>query len=91
MVVVNASKVKLTGRKWQQKVYQWYTGYSGGIKEMTAEKVLTKHPDRLIEWGVHGMLPRGHVGSKWRKRLRVFAGAEHDHAAQKPEPMTISR
>ena len=85
VVVINAEKVKLTGKKWSDKIYHRYTGFSNGIKSLTAEKMKEKHPDWLIEWAVSGMLPKGHVGDKWRKRLRIFTGPEHTHQAQKPE------
>lgn len=89
VVVVNASKIVLTGRKWSEKLYHWHTGYPGGVKTLTAQEMLDKHPERLIESAVHGMLPKGHVGRLWMKRLRIFAGAEHPHTAQKPEPVKL--
>src|SRR5690606_9292388 len=90
VVVVNADKVALTGKKWQQKFYKWYTGYVGGVKEISAEDLREKHPERLIQWAVEGMLPNNHVGRRWKKRLRIFAGPEHPHQAQKPEPVKIT-
>ena len=89
VIVVNADRVKLTGRKLQQKKYQWHTGYMGGIKEMTAERMLQKHPERVIEAAVKGMLPRGPLGRKMLKKLKVYAGAEHPHAAQQPETLEV--
>ena len=89
VIVVNADRVRLTGRKLQQKKYQWHTGYMGGIKEMTAERMLQKHPERLVEAAVKGMLPRGPLGRKMLKKLRVYAGGEHPHAAQQPETLEV--
>lgn len=89
VVVVNASKVKLTGKKLQDKVYYWHTHYPAGIKKMTAAQLLNKHPERVIRWAVYGMLPKGHVGRTWYKRLRVFGGPDHPHTAQKPEPVQL--
>lgn len=84
VVVINAKKVKLTGRKEDQKVYQRFTGYRSGQKEMTASALRQKHPDDLVKLAVRGMLPRNHQSRTLMKRLKVYAGAEHPHAAQKP-------
>ena len=84
VVVVNADKVKLTGRKEEQKIYQRFTGYRSGQKEMTAAALRQKHPDHLVKLAVRGMLPRNHQSRTLMKRLKVYAGAEHPHAAQKP-------
>ncbi len=84
VIVVNADKVKLTGRKWQQKVYYRHSGYPGGLKAVTAEKMLAKHPTRLIQFAVSGMLPKNRLRARRMKRLKLYAGAEHPHAAQKP-------
>lgn len=89
VVVINASKVKLTGNKWADKRYNYHTGYPGGIKTLYAKDLLANHPEWLVEWAVHGMLPSGHMGRRWRKKLRVFSGAEHEHAAQVPTPTLI--
>jgi hypothetical protein len=67
--------------------YQWHTGYLGGIREVTAERMLKTHPERVIEWAVQGMLPKGRLGRAMFKKLKVYRGAEHPHAAQKPEPL----
>jgi large subunit ribosomal protein L13 len=91
VIVVNAEKVVLTGRKLQQKVYRHHTGYIGGIKERTAGFILrSKFPQRVVEKAVERMLPRGPLGRRQLGNLRVYAGAEHPHAAQQPEPLDIS-
>ena len=87
VVVINAEKVHLTGRKMTDKVYRWHTGYIGGLREVTAERMLRTHPERVIEWAVQGMLPKGRLGRAMFKKLKVYRGAEHPHAAQKPEPL----
>ena len=87
VVVINAGKVHLTGRKMTDKVYRWHTGYIGGLREVTAERMLRTHPERVIEWAVQGMLPKGRLGRAMFKKLKVYRGAEHPHAAQKPEPL----
>jgi large subunit ribosomal protein L13 len=91
VVVINADKVVLTGRKRQNKVYYWHTGYIGGIKERTARAVLEgKFPERVLEKAVERMMPEGPLGSKQLKNLRVYAGSEHPHAAQQPEVVDIA-
>ena len=87
VVVINADQVHLTGRKMTDKVYRWHTGYLGGIREVTAERMLRTHPERVIEWAVQGMLPKNRLGRAMFKKLKVYRGAEHPHAAQKPEPL----
>ena len=87
VVVINAEKVHLTGRKMTDKVYRWHTGYIGGLREVSAERMLRTHPERVIEWEVQGMLPKGRLGRAMFKKLKVYRGAEHPHAAQKPEPL----
>jgi large subunit ribosomal protein L13 len=89
VVVINAEKVQLTGRKLTDKVYRWHTGYIGGLREVNAERMLKAHPERVIEWAVQGMLPKGRLGRAMAKKLKVYRGAEHPHAAQKPEPLAI--
>lgn len=86
VVVINAEKVRLTGTKLENKKYYYHTNYPGGIKEFTARQLLETHPDRLIKWSVWGMLPKakGHMVRHWYKKLRVFAGPNHPHAAQQP-------
>ena len=91
VVVVNADKVVLTGRKLDQKVYYRHTGYPGGIKERTARKVIEgKFPERVVEKAVERMLPRGPLGRQQLKNLRVYSGPEHPHEAQQPEPLDVA-
>ncbi|MFC1462195.1 50S ribosomal protein L13 [Verrucomicrobiota bacterium] len=82
VVVINAEKIKLTGRKEEQKIYQRYSGYRSGLKEMTAATVRERHPERLITLAVRGMLPKNAMGRKVIKRLKAYAGPEHPHQAQ---------
>ena len=89
VIVVNAEKVKLTGNKWDQKQYLTYSGYPGGQKSKTAKQIRDKKPEQIIEKAVKGMLPRTKLGRQMYKKLHVFAGAEHTHEAQKPEPLNI--
>ena len=89
VVVVNASRVRLTGRKLEQKLYRWHTGYPGGLKEVRAARMLREHPDRMIERSVRGMLPKGPLGKSLGKKLKVYAGPEHPHEAQQPERIAI--
>jgi large subunit ribosomal protein L13 len=91
VIVVNAGKVVLTGRKLDQKKYFWHTGYPGGIKERVARKVIEgRFPERVVEKAVERMLPRGPLGRRQLKNLRVYAGAEHPHEAQQPEPLDVA-
>lgn len=89
VVVVNCEKVKLTGKKEEQKVYQRYTGYRGGLRETPASVVRERHPDRIIRLAVKGMLPKNNLSRQVFSRLKVYAGAEHPHAAQNPQPMAL--
>ncbi|GAA3999735.1 50S ribosomal protein L13 [Deinococcus rubellus] len=84
VVVVNAEKVALTGKKMDQKVYTRYSGYQGGLKKETARTAIAKHPERVIEHAVFGMLPKGRQGRAMHPRLKVYAGEQHPHAAQQP-------
>lgn len=86
IIVVNADKVKFTGNKWADKEYQRYSGYPGGQKRTSAEEVLAKKPEMILEKSVRGMLPKTKLGEAMFKKLFVYAGAEHPHAAQKPQP-----
>ena len=90
VVVVNARKVRLTGRKLENKVYRWHTGHPGGLKQVTAGKLLRQKPERVLELAIHGMLPKNRLGRKLRTKLKVYAGPEHPHQAQKPEPVKIT-
>ena len=90
VIVVNAEKIKVTGKKLDQKVYYRHSGYVGGIKETTLKEMLNKHPERVIEFAVKGMLPKGPLGRQMYTKLFVYAGPDHKHAAQKPEALTFS-
>ncbi|HEU5188827.1 MAG TPA: 50S ribosomal protein L13 [Methylomirabilota bacterium] len=90
VVVINAEKVQLTGRKMTEKMYRWHTGYIGGLREVSADKMIRTHPERVIEWAVQGMLPKGRLGRAMSKKLKVYRGADHPHAAQKPEPLAAA-
>lgn len=89
VIVVNADKVKVTGKKLDQKVYFSHSEYVGGVKEVTLREQLKKHPERVVEHAVKGMLPKGALGKQMYMKLRVYAGPEHEHAAQKPEVLTL--
>ena len=86
VIVINADKVRLTGNKFDQKIYQTYSGYPGGQKEKTAKEMAESKPEFLIENAVRGMLPKNRLARQIIKKLFVYAGAEHPHEAQKPEP-----
>ena len=90
IVVINAEKVRVTGNKKQDKMYHHHTGYIGNLKSKSLEKMLDEHPERVLEKAVKGMLPRGPLGRQMFKKLRVFAGPEHDHAAQQPIPLEVN-
>ena len=85
VIVVNAEKIKVTGKKLDQKVYYRHSGYVGGIKETSLKGMLNKHPERVIEFAVKGMLPKGPLGRQMFTKLHVYAGPDHEQAAQKPE------
>ena len=90
VVVINAEKVVFTGRKTQAKLYQWHTGYPGGIKQRTPRQILDgKFPERILEKAVERMLRRGPQQKRLMRNLKVYAGVEHPHAAQKPEPLDV--
>jgi large subunit ribosomal protein L13 len=89
VVVVNAEKVALTGKKAEQKTYFRHTGYMGGEKFIPFQQMLEKHPERVIELAVKGMLPKGALGRQMYTKLRVYAGTDHPHQAQQPEPLTF--
>ena len=84
VVIINAGKVKLTGRKEDQKIYRQHSGYEGGLKEVRARVVREKKPTKLVEDAVHGMLPKTKMGQAMYRKLKVYAGPDHPHAAQKP-------
>ncbi|RVT94697.1 50S ribosomal protein L13 [Sphingomonas crocodyli] len=90
VVIINAEKVRFTGRKLTQKVYYRHTGYAGGIKEARADKILEgRFPERVLEKAVERMIPRGPLGRQQMRNLRIFAGSEHPHAAQNPETLDV--
>jgi large subunit ribosomal protein L13 len=90
VVVINADKIALTGNKWEQKVYRWHTGYPGGFREMSVSKLHQRHPERVVEYAVWGMLPKNKLGRAMYRKLKVYASSTHPHAAQHPEPLTFS-
>lgn len=89
IIVTNADKVQLTGKKWDDKKYYRHTGYMGGIKETTARELLEKHPTDLVTKAVKGMLPKNKIGRAQLKKLKVYAGADHPHKAQQPEVLEL--
>ena len=89
IVVVNAEKVRVTGRKLQDKMYYHHTGHIGGIKSIALDKLLKEHPERVIEFAVKGMLPKNPLGRKMYKKLHVFAGGKHPHSAQQPKALAL--
>lgn len=90
VVVINAEKVRVTGKKETDKEYQRYSGYRGGLKRIPLAEVREKHPERLIMSAVKGMLPKNRLGAKLLTKLKVYKGSEHPHTAQQPEPMTLN-
>ena len=91
VIVVNAGKVKLTGKKMTDKVYYHHTGFMGGLKSTTPEKVLGgKHPERVVEWAVRGMLPKTRLGDRLFTKLKVYAGPDHPHRAQQPQVLAVN-
>ena len=89
VIVINASKVKVTGKKLDQKIYYHHSDYVGGMKETTLREMLAKKPEKVIELAVKGMLPKGPLGRQMFTKLHVYAGADHNQAAQKPEVLTF--
>jgi large subunit ribosomal protein L13 len=89
VVVVNADKVGLTGRKWDNKTYYRHTGYIGGLKEISAKKLREKRPEDIIRFSVRGMLPKNSLGRRQLRKLKVYAGPDHPHQAQQPERLEI--
>ncbi|MCH7741065.1 MAG: 50S ribosomal protein L13 [Proteobacteria bacterium] len=89
IVVVNAEKVKVTGNKARDKTYYHHTGFPGGIKSITFEKLIEKAPERVIQMAVKGMMPKNKLSRSMLSKLKVYAGSEHPHAAQKPQPLEI--
>ena len=89
VIVVNAEKIHVTGKKLDQKIYYRHSDYVGGMKETTLREMLDKKPEKVIELAVKGMLPKGPLGRSMMEKLHVYAGPEHEHAAQKPEVLTF--
>ncbi|NPA38897.1 MAG: 50S ribosomal protein L13 [Thermodesulfobacteria bacterium] len=89
IVIVNADKIKLTGKKWDQKIYWRHSGYMGGLKLETARQLLQKHPERLIYLAVKRMLPRNRMRKRLLKKLKIYAGPQHPHTAQNPKPLEL--
>lgn len=89
VIVINAEKVAVTGNKRKEKIYKRHTGYPGGLRETTFEKMMEKHPTEVVRHAVKGMMPNGKLGRQMYKKLKVYAGSEHEHAAQKPEVLDI--
>ncbi|MFC6860041.1 50S ribosomal protein L13 [Zunongwangia atlantica] len=90
VIVINADKINLTGKKWDAKEYIRHTGYPGGQRSLTASELFTKAPERLVEKAVKGMLPKNKLGSALFRNLKVYAGAEHDQEAQKPKTINLN-
>lgn len=89
VIIINAEKIELTGNKWQDKKYYRHSGHPGSLKVRTARELKEKHPERLLELAIRGMLPKGPLGRKMFKKLHVYAGSEHPHQAQKPEVLEL--
>ena len=89
VVVINAEKIKLTGKKWTDKVYQDHSQYPGGLKTRNAQQMMDKHPTELVKRAVWGMLPKGPLGRRIYKKLKVYAGTEHPHVAQQPKALAL--
>ena len=89
VVVVNADKVSMTGRKWDQKIYYRYSGYLGGLKEISARKLREKRPEDIVRFAVRGMLPKNSLGRRQLKKLKVYTGPDHPHQAQQPQDLEI--
>ena len=89
IIVINAEKVAVTGKKETDKIYYWHTGYVGGIKDATFKEMIARRPEAVIEIAVKGMLPKGPLGREMFRKLKVYAGNEHNHAAQQPQVLDI--
>lgn len=91
LIIVNAEKVRLTGKKLDDKIYRHYTGYPGGLRAISAREVRETHPERLVREAIKGMLPKTRLGDRMAGRLKVYIGANHPHQAQRPEPLHLER
>jgi len=89
IIVLNAEKIRVTGDKLRDKIYYWHTGAIGGIKSKSLEKLMSEHPERAIEFAVKGMLPKNPLGRQMYRKLHVFKGDKHPHAAQQPKPLEL--
>ncbi|MCF0146118.1 MAG: 50S ribosomal protein L13 [Eubacterium sp.] len=89
VIVVNAEQIKVTGKKLDQKIYYHHSDYVGGMKETTLKEMLQRHPERVVQYAVKGMLPKGPLGREMLKKLHVYTGPDHPHAAQKPETIAF--
>ncbi len=89
VIIINADKIKLTGKKWTDKKYYRHSGYNGGLTETSARDLMASHPTRMVEHAIKGMLPKTKLGSAMYRKLYVYAGPEHTHEAQKPEIMEL--
>ena len=89
VIVINAEKVAVTGKKRKEKIYKRHTGYPGGLRETTFEEMMVKHPTEVVRHAIKGMMPNGKLGRQMYKKLKVYAGPEHEHAAQKPEVLVL--
>lgn len=90
VIIINAEKIRLTGKKLDEKLYRHYTGHPGGLREISARKVMETHPERLVREAVFGMLPRTRLGNRLRTRLKVYTGAAHPHGGQQPEKVELA-
>ena len=90
VIIINADKVVFTGNKWTQKLYRWHTGYPGGLREVTAEKMRQRRPERIVEYAIRGMLPKTKLGRAMFRKLKIYMADKHPHAAQQPEPLVFS-
>lgn len=91
VIVINAEKIRLTGKKLDDKSYRHFTGYPGGLKDIAARNYLATRPDRVVRNAIVGMLPKTRLGNRLTRRIKVYAGAVHPHQAQKPEPLSLER
>jgi large subunit ribosomal protein L13 len=91
LIIINAEKVRLTGNKLDAKIYRHATGYPGGLKEISARHLMERHPERLLREAIYGMLPKNTWRDRLARRLKVYVGSQHPHAAQTPEPLTLTR
>lgn len=90
IIITNAEKIRVTGKKKQEKIYHRHSGYPGGMKELTLAKLLSSHPERVIEFAVKGMLPKNPLGRAMYRKLKVYAGNTHDHQAQQPQTLELT-